>query len=54
MRKHLHNKLEELMQTLERFLLMDESSLARWNNSLGHKDARKPSKVNNNRAQKRR
>lgn len=30
MRKHLHNKLEELMRSLERFLLMDESYLARW------------------------
>lgn len=30
MRKHLHNKLEELMQSLERFLLMDEGSLIRW------------------------
>jgi DNA-binding GntR family transcriptional regulator len=53
MRKHLHNKLEELMQTLERFLLMDESSLARWNSSLGHKDARKPLKVSKNGAKKR-
>lgn len=30
MRKHLHNKLEELMRSLERFLLMDESYLAKW------------------------
>ncbi len=30
MRKHLHNKLEELMRSLERFLLMDESHLLRW------------------------
>jgi DNA-binding GntR family transcriptional regulator len=52
MRRHLHNKLEELMQTLERFLLMDESSLARWNSSLGQKDAKKPSKTNNRRTKK--
>lgn len=30
MRKHLHNKLEELMRSLEGFLLMDEDHLARW------------------------
>lgn len=30
MRRHLHNKLEELMLSLERFLLMDESQLRRW------------------------
>lgn len=30
MRRHLHNKLEELMLSLERFLLMDESHLQRW------------------------
>ena len=30
MRRHLHNKLEELMLSLERFLLMDESHLLRW------------------------
>jgi DNA-binding GntR family transcriptional regulator len=34
MRKHLHNKLEELMRSLERFLLMDESYLARWNKAV--------------------
>lgn len=34
MREHLHNKLEELMRSLERFLLMDESHLARWNQSM--------------------
>jgi DNA-binding GntR family transcriptional regulator len=34
MRKHLHNKLEELMRSLERFLLMDESYLARWNRAM--------------------
>lgn len=34
MRKHLHNKLEELMRSLEGFLLMDESYLARWNKSV--------------------
>jgi DNA-binding GntR family transcriptional regulator len=45
MRKHLHNKLEELMQTLERFLLMDESSLARWNNAIVQKGSRKSSKT---------
>lgn len=33
MRKHLHNKLEELMLSLERFLLMDESHLLRWSNT---------------------
>lgn len=30
MRRHLHNKLEELMLSLERFLLMDESHFMRW------------------------
>ena len=30
MRKHLHNKLEELMRSLERFLLMDEAYFTRW------------------------
>ena len=44
MRKHLHNKLEDLMQSLERFLLMDESSLARWNNAIVQRGARKSSK----------
>src|SRR5581483_6279482 len=34
MRKHLHNKLEELMMSLERFLLMDESHLLRWTAAL--------------------
>jgi DNA-binding GntR family transcriptional regulator len=34
MRKHLHNKLEELMRSLERFLLMDESYLARWSKTI--------------------
>lgn len=34
MRKHLHNKLEELMRSLEHFLLMDESHLAQWSQSL--------------------
>lgn len=34
MRKHLHNKFEELMRSLERFLLMDESSLATWNKAM--------------------
>jgi DNA-binding GntR family transcriptional regulator len=33
-RKHLHNKLEELMLSLERFLLMDESRLLRWNEAM--------------------
>lgn len=33
-RKHLHNKLEDLMLSLERFLLMDESSLHRWSNAM--------------------
>jgi DNA-binding GntR family transcriptional regulator len=33
-RKHLHNKLEELMLSLERFLLMDESSLLRWSEAM--------------------
>jgi DNA-binding GntR family transcriptional regulator len=44
MRKHLHNKLEELMQTLERFLLMDESFLAQWKGSIVQKSTRKSSK----------
>lgn len=34
MRKHLHNKLEELMRSLERFLHMDESHLIRWSAAL--------------------
>jgi DNA-binding GntR family transcriptional regulator len=34
MRKHLHNKFEELMRSLERFLLMDESSLATWSKAM--------------------
>ena len=34
MRKHLHNKLEELMLSLERFLLMDESHLLRWSSKV--------------------
>ena len=34
MRKHLHNKLEELMRSLERFLQMDESSLLRWSTAM--------------------
>jgi DNA-binding GntR family transcriptional regulator len=33
-RKHLHNKLEELMLSLERFLLVDESYLLRFSNAL--------------------
>jgi hypothetical protein len=33
-RKHLHNKLEELMLSLERFLLMDESHLLRWSDAM--------------------
>ena len=32
MRHHLHNKLEELMFSLERFLLMDESHFQKWTN----------------------
>lgn len=39
MRKHLHNKLEELMQSLERFLLMDESYLARWSKAISQTPA---------------
>lgn len=34
MRKHLHNRLEELMRSLERFLLMDESHLLRWSKAM--------------------
>lgn len=34
MRKHLHNRLEELMLSLERFLLLDEPSLHRWSSSM--------------------
>lgn len=34
MRRHLHNKLEELMLSLERFLLMDESHLLRWSSAM--------------------
>ena len=33
-RKHLHNKLEELMLSLERFLLVDEPSLLRWSSAM--------------------
>lgn len=33
-RKHLHNKLEELMLSLERYLLMDESHLLRWSEAM--------------------
>lgn len=33
MREHLHNRLEDLMLSLERFLLMDESHLRRWSSS---------------------
>lgn len=33
-RKHLHNRLEELMLSLERFLLMDESHLLRWSEAM--------------------
>lgn len=31
MRKHLHNRLEELMQSLEQYLLMDNAHLTQWN-----------------------
>ena len=41
MRKHLHNKLEELMRCLERFLQMDESRLLRWSTSMGEGDRRR-------------
>lgn len=34
MRSHLHNKLEDLMLSLERFLLMDESHLLRWSSAM--------------------
>jgi len=34
MRQHLHNKLEELMLSLERFLLMDESHFQRWSSAV--------------------
>lgn len=33
-RKHLHNKLEELMLSLERFLHMDEAYFVRWNKAM--------------------
>lgn len=33
-RKHLHNRLEELMLKLEGFLLLDESHLLRWSNTV--------------------
>lgn len=36
MRRHLHNKLEELMLSLERFLLMDESHFMRWTSAGQH------------------
>jgi DNA-binding GntR family transcriptional regulator len=39
MRKHLHNRLEELMLSLERFLLMDESHLLRWSGALSRPNA---------------
>lgn len=33
MRKHLHNRLEDLMRSLERFLLMDEAQIVRWSSA---------------------
>lgn len=33
MRDHLHNRIEELMLSLERFLLMDESQFLRWSST---------------------
>jgi DNA-binding GntR family transcriptional regulator len=49
MRKHLHNRLEELMLSLERFLLIDESHLLQWSHktvqpshSLSSLSTRKP------------
>lgn len=45
MRKHLHNKLEELMMSLERFLLMDESHLLRWSAALWQRAQPEPSLV---------
>lgn len=41
MRKHLHNKLEELMRSLERFLLMDESYLVSWSRAMSQAPAGK-------------
>ena len=53
-RRHLHNKLEELMQTLERFLQMDESSLERWNRAIEQKDVMKPSKADSPKTKRKR
>ena len=39
MRKHLHNKLEELMLSLERFLMMDEPRLRSWSSAMQPKAA---------------
>jgi DNA-binding GntR family transcriptional regulator len=43
MRKHLHNKLEELMLSLEHFLLMDESHLMRWSSEMMQPPVARPS-----------
>jgi DNA-binding GntR family transcriptional regulator len=40
MRKHLHNKVEDLMRSLERVLLMDESHLVQWSQSLSQASTR--------------
>jgi DNA-binding GntR family transcriptional regulator len=39
MRKHLHNRLEDLMRSLEHFLQMDESHLAEWNKAMAQNSA---------------
>ena len=47
MRKHLHNKLEELMLSLEGFLRMDESHLLRWNGAMLQQPAANPLQLEN-------
>jgi DNA-binding GntR family transcriptional regulator len=38
-RKHLHNRLEDLMLSLEHFLLIDESHLAEWHRAIAKSSA---------------
>lgn len=42
MRKHLQNKLEELMLSLERFLLVDEVSFTQWSKVMSQTAAESP------------
>jgi DNA-binding GntR family transcriptional regulator len=52
MRRHLLNKLEELMLSLERFLMMDESHLLRWSSAM-LRGSTTPMPVGNGRSQER-